>query len=302
MRNSHGSKVSDLDHGGTDNSAARFWKEAWGGASLPRAEGEYRGFIREGRESGDFADRTVDAPPSGYRGIEVIRASGDAARYRWESDGDERGGQYVQDRGVGNGFRTDVAADVVAINEGVAEVAAAGATGGLPGLVGLVTGHVGAELESRWCDYNGVDGTLKDVLVGGVGVIAGTAGAVSAEAGLARATNQVLRLPPRVNGNSRASTLAQHGYEIVDTMTGDVVKTGISGGRRTATGGSARANRQVGRWNRQAGQPGRYAARVVVEIPEGPGARALALEWEAANAARLRAAGQLNDPLKHTRP
>ena len=40
-----------------------------------------------------------------------------------------------------------------------------------------------------------------------------------------------------VNGNSRLSTRAQHGYEIVDTTIGEVVKTGVSGGRRTAGGG-----------------------------------------------------------------
>lgn len=104
------------------------------------------------------------------------------------------------------------------------------------------------------------------------------------------------------HGNSRLSTRAQHGYEIVDTTTGEVVKTGVSGGRRTATGGSARANSQANRWNREAGQPGRYEPRVVQEVPAGPGARQQILQWEADNAARLREAGQLRDPTKHVRP
>ena len=105
-----------------------------------------------------------------------------------------------------------------------------------------------------------------------------------------------------VHGNSRLSTRAQHGYEIVDTTTGQVVKTGVSGGRRTATGASARANSQANRWNREAGQPGRYEPQVVQEVPAGPGARQQILDWEAENAARLREAGQLNDPYKHRRP
>lgn len=105
-----------------------------------------------------------------------------------------------------------------------------------------------------------------------------------------------------IHGNSRLSTKAQHGYEIVDTTSGEVVKTGVSGGRRTATGGSARANSQANQWNREAGQPGRYEPRVVKEVPAGPGARQQILEWEAGNAAQLREAGQLRDPTKHVRP
>jgi hypothetical protein len=104
------------------------------------------------------------------------------------------------------------------------------------------------------------------------------------------------------HGNSRLSAKAQHGYEIVDTTTGEVVKTGVSGGARTASGGSVRASRQASAWNREAGQPGRYEPRVVKEVPEGAGARQKILDWEAENAVRLREAGQLNDPYKHRRP
>lgn len=104
-----------------------------------------------------------------------------------------------------------------------------------------------------------------------------------------------------VHGNSRLSTRAQHGYEIVDTMNREVVKTGVSGGARTASG-SVRGNRQASAWNRAEGQPGRYEARVVQEVPAGPGARQQILQWEVENAARLREAGQLRDPTKHSRP
>ncbi|NJL56721.1 hypothetical protein HC928_17360 [bacterium] len=55
----------------------------------------------------------------------------------------------------------------------------------------------------------------------------------------------------------------------MDTITGKVVKTGVSSGKRTATGGSYRANSQVNRWNREVGQPGRYQAEVVQEVPGG---------------------------------
>ena len=56
-----------------------------------------------------------------------------------------------------------------------------------------------------------------------------------------------------VHGNSKASTKAQHVYEIFDKETGKAVKTGISSGKKTKAGKSYRANSQVNRWNRQAG-------------------------------------------------
>lgn len=102
-----------------------------------------------------------------------------------------------------------------------------------------------------------------------------------------------------VNGNSKLSTNAQHLYEIVNTKTGQVVKTGVSGGK-IVNGESVRAATQVRRWNRVEGV-GKYAARIVKRVPEGPGSRAKILKAERANASKLRAAGQL-DPLKHRRP
>lgn len=95
---------------------------------------------------------------------------------------------------------------------------------------------------------------------------------------------------------------AQHGYEIVDTQTDEVVKTGVSGGKRTADGGSVRGNSQANKWNGKAGQPDRYQGRVVHEVPEGPGARQEVLGWERAHARELRAQGQLGDRDKHKRP
>jgi RHS repeat-associated protein len=119
---------------------------------------------------------------------------------------------------------------------------------------------------------------------------------------VAKAGGEAKRGAPKVHGNSRASTKAQHGYEVVDTQSGKAVKTGISSEKMTKAGGSYRANSQANRWNREAGQPGRYEGRVKTDIPEGTGARQKALEWEAQNAQRLREAGELADPTKHVRP
>jgi len=106
------------------------------------------------------------------------------------------------------------------------------------------------------------------------------------------------------HGNSSTSSRAQHGYEIFDTRASppEAVKTGVSGGARTASGGSVRANGQANAWNKASGQPGRYQPRVAKEIPAGAGARKDILKWEAQNASRLRQSGQLRDPTKHVRP
>ena len=117
-----------------------------------------------------------------------------------------------------------------------------------------------------------------------------------------KVTKAVKAAKRRLHANSRLSSRAQHGYEIVDTKTGKVVKTGVSSGRRTRAGGSYRANSQANRWNRQSGEPGRYQGRVVKEVSAGPGARQEILKWERRNASQLRKTGQLNDPYKHKRP
>ena len=95
-----------------------------------------------------------------------------------------------------------------------------------------------------------------------------------------------------VHGNSAQSTKPQHGYEIYDKKTGDVVKTGISGQPLNQNGTSPRANSQVNAWGSD-----QYGARVTAPyIPN----RADALSWERANATRLWNEG--NSMSKHVRP
>jgi len=111
------------------------------------------------------------------------------------------------------------------------------------------------------------------------------------------------------HGNSAASQNAQHGYDIVDTTTGKVAKTGVSGQPLNQNGTSARANNQANRWNREPGNatagPGgtpKYVTNPITQqVPAGPGARQNILAWEQNNAATLRANGQL-DPARHKRP
>lgn len=103
-----------------------------------------------------------------------------------------------------------------------------------------------------------------------------------------------------VHGNSKASTKAQHVYEIFDKETGKAVKTGISSGKKTKAGKSYRANSQVNRWNRQAGKQ-KFDSRVVEDVPAGPNARQKALNAERANAQKLRNQGEI-DPQYHKRP
>ena len=102
-----------------------------------------------------------------------------------------------------------------------------------------------------------------------------------------------------LNGNSKASTKAQHNYDIKNTETGDVVKTGTSGGKETKTGGSYRGNSQANKWNKQEGTPGKYKAEITNRVPEGKGARQKALKYEKNRANEVR--NQL-DPDKHKRP
>lgn len=103
----------------------------------------------------------------------------------------------------------------------------------------------------------------------------------------------------KVNGNSKQSTKAQHGYEIVDTKTNKVCKTGVSGCGLNKNGTSPRANSQANKWNKEPGNAGRYQPRVVKQIPAGQGARQDILKWEQQNAARLR---RELDPARHLRP
>jgi RHS repeat-associated protein len=86
-----------------------------------------------------------------------------------------------------------------------------------------------------------------------------------------------------INGNSKLSTKAQHGYEIIETKTDDVVKTGISGQDLNINGTSPRANSQVNKLNKAEGA-GTYDSRIVVkDMPN----RQTALDWERQNAQEL---------------
>ena len=102
-----------------------------------------------------------------------------------------------------------------------------------------------------------------------------------------------------VNGNSKSSTKEQHNYDIKDTQTGKVVKTGTSGGKETKAGESYRGNSQANKWNKQEGTPGKYKSETTNRVPAGPGARQKALKYEENRANQVR--DQL-DPRKHQRP
>ena len=69
-----------------------------------------------------------------------------------------------------------------------------------------------------------------------------------------------------VHGNSAKSTKPQHGYEIYEGDTGNVVKTGISGQKLNADGSSPRANVQVNALNRKENRNAynAYRSRVVM--------------------------------------
>ncbi|GEM_PF-491255 len=107
-----------------------------------------------------------------------------------------------------------------------------------------------------------------------------------------------------VNGNSKASTKAQHVYEIYKTGKNgaeEVVKTGVSGGKVSKAGESYRATSQANKWNKAEGA-GTYKTRIKENIPAGKGARQKALDAEKANAKRLQEEGHLRDPKKHVTP
>ncbi|WP_282037038.1 DUF6443 domain-containing protein [Aquimarina algiphila] len=79
----------------------------------------------------------------------------------------------------------------------------------------------------------------------------------------------------KVNGNSKASKAAQHGYEITNTTKGVRHKVGVSGGALNKNGTSRRANSQVNKLNKQGGDT--YKAEVKVKNVQG---RQNILNWE----------------------
>ncbi len=103
-----------------------------------------------------------------------------------------------------------------------------------------------------------------------------------------------------LHGNSKASTNAQHAYDIIDKRTGERVKTGVSGGKIRKDGKSYRAEQQVRKWNKQEGGD-IYKSEITHKEPAGEGAREKILEYERERAKKLKDAGEL-DPRKHIKP
>ena len=125
------------------------------------------------------------------------------------------------------------------------------------------------------------------------------AGEKVAEAGVkANAVSKAIK--NSVHGNSKASTKAQHAYDIINTERNIVVKTGVSGGRILNSGKSARAEYQVRKWNKEAGKD-IYTSKITHTEPSGEGSRERILEYEKKRADELRKRGEL-DPMKHIRP
>jgi hypothetical protein len=127
--------------------------------------------------------------------------------------------------------------------------------------------------------------------------IVGKEGGEPAMGGLKEMPSVKLETP--VNGNSKASTNAQHNYDVVNTQNGNVVKTGTSGGKETQAGESYRGNSQANKWNKQEGTPGKYKSETTNRVPAGQGARQKALDYEKNRANEVRT--QL-DPDKHKLP
>ena len=103
-----------------------------------------------------------------------------------------------------------------------------------------------------------------------------------------------------VHGNSKASTKAQHAYDIIDKRTGNVVKTGVSGGKVRKDGKSYRAEQQVRKWNKEEGGDF-YESKITHTEPAGEGARDKILKYEKDRADMLRDRNEL-DENKHKRP
>ena len=104
-----------------------------------------------------------------------------------------------------------------------------------------------------------------------------------------------------VHGNSKNSTNAQHAYDIIDTETNKVVKTGVSGGKIRKDGKSARAESQVRKWNKKE-KTNKYKSKITHKEPAGENARDKILKYEKQRAGELREAGHLKDQTKHQRP
>ena len=103
-----------------------------------------------------------------------------------------------------------------------------------------------------------------------------------------------------VHGNSKASTKAQHAYDIFDKDTGKRVKTGVSSGRIRKDGKSSRAESQVRKWNEEAGYE-KYESKIYHKEPAGENARDKIYKIEKERARELRDNKELDKRL-HQRP
>ena len=106
-----------------------------------------------------------------------------------------------------------------------------------------------------------------------------------------------VKIAKRIHGNSKSSTKAQHAYDIIDTESNTVVKTGVSGGRIRKDGKSSRAEQQVRKWNREENTT-KYESNITNIEPDGEGAREKIYNYEKQRAKQLK--NQL-DKHKHIR-
>jgi len=164
--------------------------------------------------------------------------------------------------------------------------------------------------------YNNiVSGNYVDAVADGVGVIVdaaavlipgvpGGAGAAikasRAVDNLADGVSAIEQTSKIVHGNSKASTKAQHAYDIIEIQTGKRVKTGVSGGKIRKDGKSYRAEQQVRALNKKAGYK-KYESEVVHKIPAGKDARTEILKYEQERATELWQKNEI-DPKIHKIP
>jgi RHS repeat-associated protein len=103
-----------------------------------------------------------------------------------------------------------------------------------------------------------------------------------------------------VHGNSKSSQKAQHGYEIFNKKTGDVLEYGISGQKRSAnqisTGGSPRINQKL---KTKYGNDPNVDGRV---IDGNLGNRQNALDWEKGKVQEFRKNNNNQKPPRQIRP
>lgn len=77
--------------------------------------------------------------------------------------------------------------------------------------------------------YHGSEGNYGSAVISGLSVLPGGDLLKVAKAG--KHAKTIKNTIGAVNGNSKASQKAQHLYEVFETSTGNVVKTGVSGGK-----------------------------------------------------------------------